>query len=89
MNRLNLSPFDQAYILAAVQQHRQAMELLGLSKSEAEALAERKAELISKLEESLALGEVNPGHMLKFLLQLELEQDLLDLYRRYAAERKN
>jgi hypothetical protein len=89
MNRLNLSPFEQAYILAAVQQHRDALTLLGLNKAEAEALAERKAELISKLEESLALGEVNPGHMLKFLLQLELEQDLLDLYRRYAAERKN
>jgi hypothetical protein len=87
MNRLNLSPFEQAYILAAVQQHRDALTLLGLNKAEAEALAERKAALIARLEASV--GDVNPGYMDKFLLQLELEQDLLDLYRRYAAERKN
>lgn len=88
-NRLNLSPFEQDRILDLVQQHRQAMELLGLNKAEAEALAQRKAALIASLEEALALGEVNPGHMLRFLLELEKEQDLLDLYRRYAAERKN
>lgn len=88
-NRLNLSPFEQDRILDLVQQHRKAMELLELTKAEAEALAQRKAALIASLEEALAQGEVNPGYMLKFLLQLELEQDLLDLYRRYAAERKN
>lgn len=84
----DLSSFELAYVRAATQQHRMAMELLGLSKSEAEALAQRKVELIAKLEESLALGEVNPGHMETFLLEFQKEQDLLDLYRRYAASRK-
>jgi len=89
-NRIeSLSSFEHAHMMLRLQQHRDALELLGLSKSEAEALAQRKAALIAKLEESLAQGEVNPGHVTDLLLRLQLEQDLLDLYRRYAAERKN